>query len=504
MSALKRTIQYAGLSALGIGSKFFKGQNLSRAVKRAMANKMTGMKGIPLKINQILGMSEKDSSEIYRQALENIEAMPFEEVKKLIYEACPDLLIGATLKDEFQCASLGQVCHVIKDGMEYAVKVQYPDSGKNMNLDNKAFDLMTSCFQNFSRGFDMNEYEKMLKQELSLELDYLYEQEMQHEFIKIFSGNHDIVIPMSLKKYSTANCLVMSWEPSLTLDDFMALASDEQKKMAAGLMVDFYMNSVFNHGLLHADPNPGNFGFRIFGDRVQLVVYDFGSVVKLDQEKHMALLSLFDLCMKKRNPLPALIKLNFKKDLLEVVSDRLHALMTILLQPFLSECVFEFDSWNRKEKVNDILGDERWNFMAAAPADLFLFMRSVFGLFFYTGKLTGRIFCNRHVKESLNRFRTKIDELENQFGEDSENLVEISNYLIVSVKENGFQKVKLTLPATSVDNLKNFIPQDVESKLQKKDISLESLVSEVRRKGYKPQTVFSLVDENKEVTVFLE
>ena len=60
----------------------------------------------------------------------------------------------------------------------------------------------------------------------------------------------------------------------------------------------------------------------------------------------------------------------------------------------------------------------------------------------------------------------------------------LSSYLIISVRESGFQKVKLTLPATSIENLKNFIPQDVESKLKDKNISLSDLVSKVRKNGY--------------------
>lgn len=505
MSSMKRALQYAGLSALGFGGKVFKNTSLSRAIDRSLAGKMTAMKGVPLKISQVIGMSEKDSAVLHRQALEEIDAMPMELVKSLIAEQSPLLFEDAEIDEKFYCASLGQVCLLRKDGREYAVKLQYPDSAENMRLDNKTVNLLSSCFQNFSRGFDMSEYAEVLKEELSQELDYSREEEMQHDFYRIFSENRDIVIPLSMKKYSTKTCLVMSWEPSMTLEEFQKTASETQLKEASRLVVDFYLTSILKYGFLHADPNPGNFGFRLLGERVQLVVYDFGSIVKLDHEKHLSLLSLFKLSLEKRNPLPALVKLNFKEELLLPIAEKIPAFLSILLEPFLCEGRFSYSGWKRREKARDILGEARWNFMSAAPAELFLLMRSISGLFFYTEKLSGDIYCLPKVKEYLQTFSAELQKLEDNYpAEQLQDSLETSAYLVISVKESGAQKVKLTLPARAIENLKNFIPEDVECKLSGKGIDLDSLVSEVRRNVYRPQEVFSLLDGSKEVLVYLE
>ena len=505
MGSMKRALQYAGLSILGVGNKIFKGKTYRKAVDRAIARKMTSMKGVPMKISQILGMSEKESSYLHSQALENLEAMSMDQVKEILNEESPKLYENSHIKSDFLCASLGQVCHLIKDGQDIAVKLQYPESGENMKLDGKAMNLVTRSFKNFSKGFDMSEYEKVLKEELLQELDYDREIEMQNEFYRIFSDNNDIVIPFSMKKFSSRKCLVMSWEPSTPLDDFLKIASESQRNEASRLIVEFYTISIFKYGLMHSDPNPGNFGFRIFGEKVQLVVYDFGSVVKLSGVKHKNLLSLFDFCLKNKNPLPVLKELGFKEELLLPMADKLPVLLSILLEPFLSEGRFEYKSWNRKGKVNEILGESRWNFMAAAPADLFLFMRSIYGLFYYTEKLSGSIYCRPKLESVLSSYQKELSEIARALTEKYESLaVDTSRYFIISVRESGSQKVKLTLPAKSIDNLKNFIPPDVEGKLEKQNINLDDLVSQVRKNVYKPQTVFSLVEEAKEISVYLE
>ena len=76
MNALKRTLQYAGVSLLGAGARFTEeNSRLNQALNKRMAEKMAGMKGVPLKICQILGMSENQSGEIHRHAQVNIDSI---------------------------------------------------------------------------------------------------------------------------------------------------------------------------------------------------------------------------------------------------------------------------------------------------------------------------------------------------------------------------------------------------------------------------------------------
>ena len=506
MNALKRTLQYAGVSLLGAGARFTEDKSkLNQALNKRMAEKMAGMKGVPLKICQVLGMSEEQGREIHRHAQVNLEPMPRDQVLDVIYENAPQLIRNGQLMDDHTCASLGQVNHLkCADGKEYAVKIQYPESSHNLNLDDKAFKLMTNSFSGFANGFNLKDYQKTLSQELKQELDYMREMEMQHEFYRVFSVEADIIIPLSYKRFSSRSCLVMDWQSSMPVDEFLQVASEDQCKIANKLITNFYMTSIFRHGLLHADPNPGNFGFRIVNNRVQLVVYDFGAVIKLNKRQHHDLLALFKAAVSKSNPLPALLSVGFNYDLLLPLKEKLSAMMMVLLEPFISEGKFTYKTWQRKERVKDILGEDRWNFMVAAPANLFLFMRSINGLFYYTNKLTGSIYCRPLLEQMFNTFKPELVKIEQSFANDfPEDRQRLSDNMIISIIENGSQKVKLTLPARAIENLPAFIPDDVAEKMVYKGIDIPSLVKKVRRNAYKPQSVFELIDGSKEISVYL-
>ncbi|MCM8536499.1 MAG: AarF/UbiB family protein [Lentisphaeraceae bacterium] len=505
MNTLKRTLKYAGISFLGASAKAVGESKLQLAIQKRIAAQMVDMKGIPLKVSQMFGMSTNERSELYTQAQQEISPLEESVVIEAIRKVAPDLLEQGTLSQETYCASLGQVNRLrTNDGNEFAVKVQYPDSEKNVELDDKALKLVTSSFSSFSKGFDMKQYQEMIKDELKQELDYHAEMEMQHEFFRIFSIDKDIIIPLSYKKFSSSTCLIMSWEPSKTLNQFLEIATLEQKKEASKLITRFYMSSIFKHGLLHSDPNPGNFGFRLEDGRVKLVVYDFGSVIRLERRTHLDLLALFKMTVTRQNPLSALLAVGFDYDLLEPLKSKLPAMMTVLLEPFISEQRYDLSKWNRKERIADISGDGRWNFMVAAPANLMLLMRSFYGLFYYNTQLTGSIYCRPFLDEAFTEYSKEIEKAVDVFAQDIEDSTEeLSKNLIISVKEFGSQKVKLTLPAKSVDNLSTIIPPDVAEKLSLQEISPEDLSKKVRQNAYRPQDIFQLEEGSKEIYVYL-
>jgi hypothetical protein len=51
----------------------------------------------------------------------------------------------------------------------------------------------------------------------------------------------------------------------------------------------------------------------------------------------------------------------------------------VLFEPFLVEYRYDLADWRLAERVGDILGDDRWNFRIAGPADLILLLRAWHG-----------------------------------------------------------------------------------------------------------------------------
>jgi predicted unusual protein kinase regulating ubiquinone biosynthesis (AarF/ABC1/UbiB family) len=165
----------------------------------------------------------------------------------------------------------------MKDGRELAIKMLYPGIEDLMQQDNSAMDWLGSTFEHFKNGFQTEAYADKFKQDLALELDYKREAVRQNEFYPYFLSEPNIIIPKVDQELSGDRHLVMQWEDSEPLEDFCQSQSRDHKIQAIQLWAKFLLDSAFLHGVLYTDPNPGNFGFRIRQQNVQLVVYDYGS-----------------------------------------------------------------------------------------------------------------------------------------------------------------------------------------------------------------------------------
>jgi hypothetical protein len=89
-----------------------------------------------------------------------------------------------------------------------------------------------------------------------------------------------VVVPAVLREWCGKGLLTTAWEPSLPLDAWLDEVPSAAARNRVGVaLFRFYFATLYRYGLFHADPHPGNFGFR--GDG-RVVVYDFGCVRRFD------------------------------------------------------------------------------------------------------------------------------------------------------------------------------------------------------------------------------
>jgi hypothetical protein len=74
--------------------------------------------------------------------------------------------------------------------------------------------------------------------------------------------------------------------------------------------------------------------------------------------------------------------------------------------------------------------------------------------------------------------------------------------LKVHVKEDGRDKVKLTMPIFSVTILDTIMPESVKSKISTVDI--KEIIERVKAEEFRPQTLFELEDGAKSYKVWIE
>jgi predicted unusual protein kinase regulating ubiquinone biosynthesis (AarF/ABC1/UbiB family) len=107
------------------------------------------------------------------------------------------------------------------------------------------------------------------------ELDYRLEAQNLSDFERLFAGDPAFVIP-SVHGPVRRTVLLMDLLEGLNVRDYMAgePALEERRRYGESIL-RFGWASVFEHGLLHADPNPGNY---LFDQHGRLGVVDFGCV----------------------------------------------------------------------------------------------------------------------------------------------------------------------------------------------------------------------------------
>lgn len=505
-SKIKRALKYSELAFL-LGSQKYLPKALGKeALNRSYQKKLTALRGVPLKVSQMLSMSSSEGNG-YEDSIAKLQAQPLSLWSQRL-KLEDDLLREIEgIVEHGLPASLGQVHRVqMNDGRQMAMKLQYPDIAAEMKLDQNLMSLVQSNFKSLKQSpFEVPDYQQVLMDELEAEMDYLKEVEWQKQVFHLFDDDDEIVVPKVEERHCRCDIILMDWEDSMSHDEFKKVATRRQLLKATKLLSEFYFKMVFEANLLYADPNPGNFGFRCCGNSVQLVVYDYGSVMDFPGDKGLTLLNIMKIVDAAEGDLfPWFGRLGFNLDILKPCRSQLMAFADMIMEPFLFAGRYNLSHWKRKERAEAILGQNRWNFMVSAPAQFLFFMRSLQTLFFYGSRFGVGVDLRPFVERywTLNQEELHgLDHGQEHVEEQSDHLAE---HLVLHVSEGRETKVHMSMPRSSVERLDELIDEDLALKLSQQHIDLQELVDKTRKNGYRPGELFSLDDGTKRVKVYLE
>lgn len=505
---LGRSLRYSeiiGVSAL----KFIPGEILKKASRKLFAQKLTSLKGVPLKMSQILSMSAKEEDQdLYHEANQNIEALDLKYFLPYLNSEAHHLIEEIeTISEQAHPASLGQVHQIhLKNGQCLALKLQYPNSEANMDLDQSLLGLISNTFQSFKEGFHLSDYQKVLQDELQQELNYRHELMQQNYLYQAFQDIPQIVIPQPYSSLSGEKHIVMNYEVSTPILEFCKNASEDDRYEATRLLSLFFFTSILKYGKIYADPNPGNLGFRKNNQGLELVIYDFGSIIDFPDQQRIYLLKLLQEVDQSQGVIKAwLVALGFNEQLLSPIQDRLLAFLDLLFEPILASNRFNLEDWNRKKRAKEILGKDRWSFMLSAPASLIGLMRSIQGFFHYTSKLNVGVYLRPLVEEFWGNSNKELNQCIPPILREGPSFSKMAKHLHIHVKENNKDKVYLTLPRSSIEELESLIDENLKNKLSEQNIQTDQLVSKAREEAYQPMSLFKVSQDNgKEVHVYLK
>jgi len=171
----------------------------------------------------------------------------------------------------------------LKSGELVAVKVQYPRIVEAIDADLKNALLAERASALIFRGLDAGVFTAELRERFLEECDYRQEAANQLELRRLWSGRDGVFIPRVFEEMTTSRILVTELAPGNDFETFCGRASQSEKDRAGDIIYRFAYESIFNHGLFNADPNPGNYLF----DERGVTFLDFGCVKRFPPE-HLA------------------------------------------------------------------------------------------------------------------------------------------------------------------------------------------------------------------------
>jgi predicted unusual protein kinase regulating ubiquinone biosynthesis (AarF/ABC1/UbiB family) len=251
----------------------------------AMLKTLGEMKGLPLKLGQMAsyidGLAPPGYEEKFQHVLERLQqqAPPVspEAAIKVVREelgAHPREVFAEWEDEPFAAASIGQVHRAVTRGGErVAVKVQYPGIDRAIENDLKSLSLLETMIAPIGRRYQSKEVLAEIRAVFLAEIDYGKEAEAADAFRRVHEGDDDVVIPRVFHSLSTRRVLTMELMGGVDYADFCADASQADRDAAGETLARFMFRALWRHGLLYADPHPGNYRF-LGGSRVAFL--DFG------------------------------------------------------------------------------------------------------------------------------------------------------------------------------------------------------------------------------------
>ena len=256
--------------------------NLVRNARRIVAD-LGELKGAAMKVGQMLSLQDAmlppEVAEVLRTLQRQAPPIPFDVVERTLDAELPGCrnTIKLLEPEAIAAASIGQVHRgTLAGGRPVAVKIQYPgiDGIIEADLVNLRR-LLKSMFALFTDA-DFEPVWGEVRDRLREELDYLNEAENLRRMAALWSDSADVMIPEVIEEASSRRVLTMAYLAGYTPDE---ACSDEQPQALrdrwGAVLYDFLLRGLFEHRLIHADPNLSNFSFLPDG---RVIVYDFGCV----------------------------------------------------------------------------------------------------------------------------------------------------------------------------------------------------------------------------------
>lgn len=472
-----------------------KSEQTSQTAKQTLAHLMADNRGLTMKVGQVMAGMQDDND--FVSLTRSVEAWPLKSMIPIMEKTwqCNLHQILKNIDESQAAASLGQVHHAtLLSGEHVAIKLQYPDISKAIHSEINLLKMMPSVGPVKRWGFDLEAYKKNLHQNMQRELNY--QQEMQHQLD--FSQRvhvNGLHIPKVYPALSHQTILVQEWVGGVRLQEVGHWPLIERLSIARTLISTLFQ-SLFSAGLIHGDPHPGNLLYQR-GQQPTVTLLDFGCMIHIEPERRIALLKLIlSLRGECEQPLlDAFVALGFDAEKLSYIQSQLPKLAHILFRPFIENKACDVEQWHPAEDIETALGEQRWWFRAAGPADLFLLMRVFQGLVQQLHALNVQLPWWPLLKQSLSPeliIQARQQYLPTTIYTTTHLTSGSVRYLKIKIHKQGEAEQILTFDAIAALHLEALVPAHIQQELHHHDIDIKFISQQLREQGLKAKFLFDL------------
>ena len=258
-----------------------------------------------LKFGQVLAMRRDLLPDDYIAELEllhdQLPALGFEAARATV-----EAELGAPLTKLFSsfsetalaAATIAQVHEAtMQDGRHVAVKVQRPGLEEMIATDVAALTYLVTLGETLFprlRALDLPVLVSEFASSLNRETDFSHEARSIMLFRTALADIPDLWIPAVVTECSSENVLTMEFSDGERVDLYARLHPEEMPRLI-NILVRLTLQTIFEEGLFHADPHPGN--VLVLPDG-RLSLLDFGMTGELDEQMRESLTLLLEAVVK--------------------------------------------------------------------------------------------------------------------------------------------------------------------------------------------------------------
>lgn len=256
---------------------------LSEENAERLALGLCEMRGAALKVGQMLSIQDEslvpapilNALELVRQGA---DVMPRSQLNPVL-----DAELGPNWQSKLAsfdyeplaAASIGQVHRAVtKDGLEVAMKIQYPGVANSIESDIENVRRLLNYTNLIPKGLFLDRAVKVAKEELARECDYEIEAVSQKHFRDLLSDTPGFYVPRVIDELSSKKILTTELISGVPIDKVASL-DQETRDYVGRKMLELTLKELFVFRFMQTDPNWGNFLYDEPTKTINLI--DFGA-----------------------------------------------------------------------------------------------------------------------------------------------------------------------------------------------------------------------------------